>query len=51
MWHECGVNRLSLGSQSAQPDELKALGRLHRWEDVEKTVTDARAVGIENINL
>ena len=51
VWHECGVNRLSLGSQSAQADELKALGRLHRWEDVEKTVTDARAVGIENINL
>ena len=51
VWRECGVNRLSLGSQSAQPDELKALGRLHHWEDVEKTVTDARAVGIENINL
>ena len=51
VWRECGVNRLSLGSQSAQADELKALGRLHRWEDVEKTVTDARAVGIENINL
>ncbi len=51
VWHECGVNRLSLGSQSAQAEELKALGRLHRWEDVEKTVSDARAVGIENINL
>ena len=51
VWHECGVNRLSLGSQSAQPDELKALGRLHRWEDVVQTVADARAVGIENINL
>ena len=51
VWRECGVNRLSLGSQSAQPDELKALGRLHRWEDVAQTVTDARAVGIENINL
>lgn len=51
VWRECGVNRLSLGSQSAQPEELKALGRLHRWEDVEKTVADARAVGIENINL
>ncbi len=51
VWHECGVNRLSLGSQSARADELKALGRLHRWEDVVQTVTDARAVGIENINL
>lgn len=51
VWRACGVNRLSLGSQSAQPDELKALGRLHRWEDVAQTVNDARAVGIENINL
>lgn len=51
VWRECGVNRLSLGSQSAQPDELKALGRLHRWVDVVQTVADARAVGIENINL
>lgn len=51
VWREWGVNRLSLGAQSAQPDELKALGRLHRWEDVIQTVTDARAVGIANINL
>ncbi len=51
VWRECGVNRLSLGAQSAQEAELKALGRLHRWEDVAQTVADARAVGIENINL
>ncbi len=51
VWRACGVNRLSLGAQSAQPDELKALGRLHRWEDVVQTVTDARGLGIGNINL
>ncbi len=51
VWQGCGANRLSLGAQSAQEAELKALGRLHRWEDVEKTVFDARAVGITNINL
>ncbi len=51
VWRKNGVNRLSLGAQSAQTDELKALGRLHRWEDVCRTVADARAVGIENINL
>lgn len=51
VWRDCGVNRLSLGAQSAQANELKALGRLHRWEDVCRTVEDARAVGIENINL
>ncbi len=46
-----GVNRLSLGAQSGQDAELKALGRLHRRADVEKTVADARATGIHNINL
>ena len=51
VWRGNGVNRLSLGAQSAQADELKALGRLHRWEDVCRTVADARAAGIENINL
>lgn len=51
VWHEEGVNRLSLGAQSAQQRELKALGRLHRWEDVVAAVSDARAVGIHNINL
>ena len=50
-WTACGINRISLGAQSAQEDELKALGRLHRWEDVENTVRAAREAGIENINL
>ncbi len=51
VWRENGVNRLSLGAQSAQAEELKALGRLHRWEDVVNTVHAARDAGIENINL
>lgn len=46
-----GVNRLSLGAQSAHEQELFALGRLHRWPDVERTVAAARALGITNINL
>ena len=51
VWRSRGVNRLSLGAQSAQTQELKALGRLHRWEDVIRTVEDARSVGIAHINL
>ena len=50
-WAKWGVNRVSLGAQSAQEPELKALGRLHRWHDVEETVGLLRAVGIDNINL
>ena len=51
VWAKWGVNRVSLGAQSAQEPELKALGRLHRWHDVEETVGLLRAVGIDNINL
>lgn len=50
-WHTLGVNRLSMGAQSANPPELKALGRLHTWEDVCMAVETARKVGIDNINL
>lgn len=50
-WRAGGVNRLSLGVQSVHDTELRALGRLHRWGDVERTVADARAEGIDNINL
>ena len=51
VWRACGVNRLSIGAQSAQREELKALGRLHDWTAVCRTVTDARAEGIHNINV
>ena len=46
-----GANRLSLGAQSAHASELKALGRLHGWDDVVEAVGLARRAGIENINL
>ncbi|MCS7179212.1 MAG: radical SAM family heme chaperone HemW [Anaerolineae bacterium] len=48
---ELGVNRLSLGVQSAHADELHLLGRQHTWEDAMKAVADARAAGLENVNL
>ena len=45
-----GVNRLSLGVQSAIDEELQILGRRHKNADVIKTVADAKAAGIENIS-
>ncbi len=50
-WKALGANRLSMGAQSAHANELKALGRLHTWEDVCHTVETARSVGIDNINV
>lgn len=48
---ESGFNRLSMGLQSAHNEELKALGRIHTFEDFEKTFVDARQAGFSNINL
>jgi len=46
-----GVNRLSMGVQSLQPDELTLLERLHTPERVFEAVRDARAAGFDNLNL
>lgn len=51
VWKSGGVNRISVGAQSAHPQELKALGRLHTWRDVCHTVEMARSVGVDNLNL
>ncbi len=48
---KAGVNRLSIGMQSANDNELKSLGRIHTFEDFVKTYNAARYVGFENINI
>ncbi len=46
-----GVNRLSIGMQSAQPEELRLLEREHDYWDVIQAVTWARKAAFNNINL
>jgi oxygen-independent coproporphyrinogen-3 oxidase len=46
-----GVNRLSLGVQSARPDELALLGRLHSFEQAVQAVAMARRAGFDNLSL
>ena len=46
-----GLNRLSLGVQSAHDDELHLLGRIHSWAQAVETVAAARAAGFDNLNL
>jgi len=48
---ELGVNRLSLGVQSANHQELKLLDRLHSFEQAALAVRQARLAGFENVNL
>lgn len=48
---EAGFNRLSIGLQSAQNAELRKLGRIHTWEDFQRTYESARKAGFRNINV
>ncbi len=48
---ESGVNRISLGVQTAIDKELKALNRRHENAHVIKAVDDAKKAGINNISL
>lgn len=46
-----GVNRLSIGMQSAQPGELALLERNHSVDDVVDAVRWARQAGFDNLSL
>ena len=48
---KAGVNRLSIGMQSANNDILKMIGRRHNFKQVEMAVKNARAAGFDNISL
>ena len=45
-----GFDRLSIGLQSTHANELRALGRIHTFADFEKTFSEAREAGFENIS-
>lgn len=49
--HSAGSNRLSMGMQSANIDELKLLGRRHGPDEVRQAVDLAREAGFGNISL
>ncbi len=48
---KAGINRLSIGLQSANNAELKMLGRIHTYEDFQRTYYQAREAGFANINI
>jgi len=51
MIKEAGVNRLSIGLQSANDTELAKLSRIHSLNDFEKSYYLARECGFDNINI
>ena len=46
-----GINRLSLGMQSACDAELREIGRIHTMDQVRAAVEAARRAGIDNLSL
>ncbi|WP_166269848.1 radical SAM family heme chaperone HemW [Marinobacter caseinilyticus] len=46
-----GINRLSLGIQSFDPDNLKALGRIHDDRAAHRAIEAALNAGFDNFNL
>lgn len=49
-YRQCGINRISIGVQSGNNDELQFLGRSHTYEDAESTVINAFSAGFRNIS-
>lgn len=50
-YRKAGINRISIGLQSANNDELRTLGRIHSFEEFLKCYQSARLEGFSNINI
>ncbi len=51
VYKRSGINRLSMGLQSTEEEQLKRLGRIHTYEKFLESYAFAREVGFENINV
>lgn len=50
-FRESGINRISIGVQSLDDNELRLLGRIHTAGEAREIFHEARAAGFTNINL
>ncbi len=50
-YKKLGINRISFGLQSTDPDDLKMLGRIHSFDDFIESFEAAREAGFDNINV
>ncbi len=51
LWRDLGINRLSLGVQSLNEDELRFLGRRHTAAQARRALETARAAGFGNLGV
>jgi putative oxygen-independent coproporphyrinogen III oxidase len=50
-YRDAGVNRVSLGAQTFNEEQLRLLGRIHGQDDIARAVSELRQAGIDNFNL
>lgn len=50
-YRQLGINRLSIGVQSFNGAQLKALGRIHNGDEAQRAADMARKAGFDNLNL
>lgn len=50
-YHSAGINRLSIGLQSAKDEEMRALGRIHTYDMFLEAYHGAAAAGFDNVNV
>lgn len=48
---QLGINRISIGGQSFNPNHLERLGRVHTGDETHSAIIDAISAGFERINL
>ncbi len=48
---QAGVNRISIGVQSFQTEQLKALGRIHDQQQAQFAIEQAKGVGLRTFNV
>lgn len=50
-FRQAGINRLSIGVQSFNDQQLTKLGRIHSGDQAKRAIDAARTAGFDNINL
>ena len=50
-YRKAGINRISMGVQSFNDDELRFLGRIHSADEAMEAFRIARAAGFDNVNI
>ncbi|MBU2709523.1 radical SAM family heme chaperone HemW [Zooshikella harenae] len=50
-YYQIGINRLSIGVQSFQSQQLQRLGRIHNSQEALRAIDMAKKAGFDNINI